>query len=48
MGDVGVEMATAHRCIAAVPRLVVEGGVAVDLAACAPVEGGEVGSAASK
>ena len=48
MGELSVEMATAHQCIAAVPRLVVEGGITVDLAACAPVEGGEVGSAASK
>ena len=43
-----VEMATAHLCIATVPRLVVEGGIAVDLAACAPVKGGEHASAAIK
>ena len=48
MGDMSVEMATAHRCIPAVSRPVVEGGIAVDLAACAPVKGGEVGSAVSK
>ena len=48
MGDVSVEMATAHRCIAAVPRLVVERRIAVDLATCAPVKGGEHASAAIK
>ena len=43
-----VEMATTHRHIPVVLRLVFAGKIAVDLAACAPVEGGEVGSAASK
>ena len=41
-------MATAHRSIATVSRLVVERRIPVDLAACAPVKGAEHGSAAIK
>ena len=48
MGDVSVEMATAHRCTAAVPRLVVERGIAIDWAVCDPVKGAEHASAALK
>ena len=48
MGDVSVEMATAHRCIAAVSRPVFAGRIAVDQAVCIPVKGAEVGSAAIK
>ena len=43
-----VEMATAHRCIPAVSRLVFAGKIAVDLSVCAPVKGAELGSAAIK
>ena len=48
MGDLRVEMATAHRCIAAVSRPVFEERIAVDLSVCAPVKGAELGSAAIK
>ena len=48
MGDMSAEMATAHRCIPAVSRPVVGGGIAVDRAICDPVKGVEVGSAAIK
>ena len=48
MGDVSVEMATAHRSIATVSRLVVERGIAIDWAVCDPVKGAEHASAAIK
>jgi len=41
-------MATAHRCISAESRPVVEKGIAVDRTICDPVKGVEVGSAALK
>ena len=48
MGDVSVEMATAHQFIAAVSRLVFERGIVVDWAVCDPVKGAEHASAAIK
>ena len=39
MRCLSVERATAHRFIAAVSRLVVERGIAVDQAVCIPVKG---------
>ena len=48
MRCLSVEMAAAHRFIAAVSRLVFEGGIAVDGAVCDPVKGDEHASAAVK